>query len=135
MILTIPVVPKSQKRHEFHRYGKFVNTYDPSKPDKEVIKQFIALTQKNIQIIKPPIMFKLTAYMPIPKSLSQKKKDELLGQYHTNVPDLDNIFKLVSDALNHIFYKDDSQISKIVCEKIYDINPRIQVEIISLEKS
>lgn len=136
MILIIPGNPKAQPRPQFRRFGNFVSTYDPAKPNKDIIKQYISLVYKNkLKKIKEPILFKLTAFMPIPKSLSLKKSKELIGQYHTKKPDIDNIYKFVSDLLNGIMYEDDSQISKIICEKVYDLNPRVEIEITCLEKS
>ncbi len=44
--------------------------------------------------------------LPMPKSWSKKKQAEMSGQPHTQVPDLDNIFKALGDALYH----DDSGI-------------------------
>lgn len=136
MILIIPGNPKAQPRPQFRRFGNFVNTYDPASKDKEVIKQYILLQYRNkLKHIKPPIEFKLVAYMPIPKSLSLKKRNELVGKYHVSKPDIDNCYKTYSDLLNGIMYEDDSNISKIICEKVYDLNPRVEIEITCLEKS
>lgn len=48
---------------------------------------------------------------------------------HTRTPDTDNMAKFVLDALNRVFYVDDSQIIRIECEKAYgaedDENVRI----------
>jgi Holliday junction resolvase RusA-like endonuclease len=35
----------------------------------------------------------ITFIFPIPDSWSKKKKLELIGQYHTQKPDLDNLYK------------------------------------------
>ena len=132
MKIIIPGNPKAQKRAEFRRMGKFVNTYDPSRPDKDVVKQFIALTCKQIEHIKPPIKFQLTAYMPIPGSLSLSKQNELKGKYHIKKPDSDNILKFYKDTLEGIFYDNDSQIAVDISKKIYDNNPRTEIEITTL---
>lgn len=46
-------------------------------------------------------------------------------------PDLDNYFKAIGDALNGIFWLDDSQIVSVKLTKYYamDLNPRISVTI------
>jgi len=131
--ITIPGKPKAQPRPRFRRCGSFVNTYDTAKADKEVVQQIVKLKYKP-SIIKPPIKMKLVAYMPIPKSLSNKKKEELLGEYHTKRPDLDNIVKFYKDALEGICYKDDSHISHEVSKKVYDKNPRVEITFLSLCK-
>lgn len=35
-------------------------------------------------------------------------------------PDLSNLLKLVEDALNHVWYEDDCQITQSYSQKIYD---------------
>jgi Holliday junction resolvase RusA-like endonuclease len=42
-------------------------------------------------------------------------------------PDLDNVAKAVLDALNGVVYQDDKQVVKLVAEKRYSYDPRIEV--------
>ena len=58
-----------------------------------------------------------------PKSYSKKVK------YWTKKPDIDNMIKLVLDAMNKIFYQDDAQIVELKCIKKYDPVPRTEVYI------
>ena len=67
--------------------------------------------------------------MPIPKSLSKKKQDELSEQWHIKRPDVDNLVKGVKDALNGYVYKDDSQVSQLFTTKKYSKTPRIEISI------
>ena len=48
-------------------------------------------------------------YVPMPKSWSKKKKNEMRAQPHRQKPDLDNLLKALMDALN----TDDSHIAKL----------------------
>jgi len=48
-------------------------------------------------------------------------------------PDLDNIMKVVCDALNQIAYRDDSQIVSAYLAKMYSDTPRVEVEIIEVD--
>lgn len=59
-----------------------------------------------------PCTLVVTAVMPIPSSWSVKRTQEALaGQIkHTVKPDWDNLGKGISDALNDIAWKDDSQV-------------------------
>ena len=43
--------------------------------------------------------------------------------------DMDNIIKIIADALNQIAYKDDSQIVDTTIQKYYSDNPRVIVMI------
>ena len=47
----------------------------------------------------------------------------------TKKPDIDNIIKIVLDALNKMAFRDDSQVTKIEVEKIYGPVEKIKVKI------
>ena len=51
----------------------------------------------------------------MPKSWSKKKKAEYLDEYHRQVPDVDNLFKALADAI----YEDDSAICDVRIRKIW----------------
>lgn len=69
--------------------------------------------------------------MPIPKSTPKKKKAMMLdGKIQpTKKPDLDNIAKIISDALNGIAYNDDKQIVHLKVTKKYNKTPHVKVNI------
>lgn len=66
----------------------------------------------------------ITAEFAIPKSYSKKRVREITENHLRPVckPDLDNIQKVVLDALNGLAYRDDAQVVKISCEKKYAEN-------------
>jgi len=76
----------------------------------------------------------IIAYYPIPKSASKKKRADMeSGKLRPIVkPDLDNVMKVVCDALNQIAYRDDSQIVAASLVKMYSNTPRVEVEIIDV---
>lgn len=76
----------------------------------------------------------MTAYYPIPKSASRKKKEEMsAGRIRpAKKPDIDNIIKSVLDALNGVAYHDDTQVVAVFAEKYYSDTPRVEVEIDSM---
>ena len=59
-------------------------------------------------------------YAPV-KSTSKKQRERMLRDeiLPTKKPDIDNIVKVVADALNGVAYRDDTQIVKIIAEKHY----------------
>lgn len=67
------------------------------------------------------IFVRITAYYPIPKSWSKKKKKEAIEYIirPTTKPDCDNTIKVVLDALNGVAYYDDKQVVSVSCEKLY----------------
>ena len=71
------------------------------------------------------------AFFAIPKSASKKKRQDMIDGIirPTKKPDMDNIVKIVADALNQIAYKDDAQIVDAVIFKYYSDNPHVYVRI------
>ncbi len=71
----------------------------------------------------------ITAYFATPKSYSKKKVREIEenGLRPVCKPDLDNIQKVILDALNRLAYNDDAQVVKISCEKLYALDGRERV--------
>ena len=72
---------------------------------------------------------RILAYYSIPKSGSKKVKAQKLANVirPTKKPDMDNVVKMVADALNQVAYKDDTQIVDCQVRKFYSAEPRIEV--------
>jgi Holliday junction resolvase len=74
-----------------------------------------------------PIRVDWVAYLPIPPSWSQKKKDAMRGQIHRQKPDRDNIDKGLLDAL----WKRDECVGCGYIEKRWDDGkgPRLEITV------
>lgn len=74
---------------------------------------------------------RILAYYSVPKSGGKKAKAQKLANIirPTKRPDMDNVVKMVADALNQVAYKDDTQIVDCQCRKFYSEKPRIEVTI------
>lgn len=70
-------------------------------------------------------------YAEIPKSVSKKKRAEMLLNERpiTKTGDVDNLFKAISDALNGLAYDDDSQIVDGYIHKYYSEQARAEITI------
>jgi len=62
-----------------------------------------------------------TAYFPMPRSWSKKKKAEMDGKLHRQRPDRDNVDKAILDAL----LSEDSGIARGYTEKRWAYEPRL----------
>lgn len=73
----------------------------------------------------------IRAYFEIPKSVSKKKKQQMLENEISPIikPDTDNIAKSILDSLNGIAYLDDKQVIRLTVEKWYAEVPSVSVEI------
>lgn len=133
ILITIPGEPCAQGRPRISTAGGFPRAYDPAKSRN--YKAFVKLiAQEEIPVqgwryTELPLAVTITAYMSIPSSKSKKfKQAAALGvERPTKKPDIDNIFKCVTDALSGIAYKDDKQIVAATVNKWYAEVPRVEV--------
>lgn len=134
MIFTIPGKPQGKGRPRFSTKGKFVSTYTPEKTKEyENLVQESFLRQCKGQYDKDyvgEVKVKIIAYFEPPKSISKKKYEELISKGYTKKSDIDNIAKIILDALNHIAYKDDSQVVELEVRKEYSNKNRVHVQIL-----
>lgn len=68
-------------------------------------------------------------FFPIPAKTRKADRPFMVGCPHVGRPDLDNLLKLVKDALNGLVYRDDSQIARIYASKSYDYEPGCIIEV------
>lgn len=135
MRLTIDHVPLAKQRPRFSTYNGKARTYDVQSSAMKKLKFYFAKQMRDKGYLKAeegPVIVNLTAHMPKPKSWSKKRLKEAEGQPVITKPDVDNIYKLYSDVLNGIAYRDDAQIFRNLSEKFYSDKPRIEIEIIPL---
>ena len=111
-------------------------TYTPDKTEvAEQSFQWQAIQHRPDKLLEGPLSLRVVFYRSIPASMSKKKSGLANCGWirPTTKPDLDNCLKLVKDAMNKIFYHDDSQICSVVAEKYYSGTPRIEVTIGKIE--
>lgn len=78
-----------------------------------------------------PIKVHVLAVMPVPQSWSNKRKAAALtgAEFPAKRPDLDNLCKLATDALNGIVWSDDALIVELTAAKVYGEVPRTVVSV------
>ena len=120
---TFLIIPRATPRPRVSKN----RTYYPK--NYTIYKQALELMTKNkrLTMLSGAVRAELCFYLPIPSSLSKKKRESLNGTYHTKLGDLDNFAKGILDALNGYAYNDDSQVSELTVRKIYSFNPRIEI--------
>ena len=80
-----------------------------------------------------PVGMEAAFYMPIPRSVSRRERERLLGEWHTKKPDGSNVIKSVEDALNKLAYEDDGQIADSHFIKIWSDRPRVEVRLFAIK--
>ena len=113
------------------RRGKY-GTYTPQKTRD--YEDLVKLSFKNKYKVEPSereIKMKITAVFEPPRRLSKKKRAELIDweQGYMHKPDIDNIAKIILDALNGLAYKDDNQVTALLLFKQYGTADKVVVEL------
>lgn len=130
---TVPGKPKAKERPRFS--GKTGKVYTPknTKNYEELVKWCFLRENPRAVPLTGSVKMSVVAYFSPPKQITKKRKREIEEGLlmPTAKPDCDNILKAVSDALNGVAYKDDSQICGAYVEKRYELfgEARVCVEV------
>lgn len=133
MIIKLKVLgqPKAQPRHRHFQRGSFKGTYDPGKEAKQSFLS-VVLEQAPAEPLNEPLCVDIDFYFARPKGHygTGKNKGKLKSSAptrHTTKPDTDNLRKFTCDALNKVFWRDDSVICEGCSKKLYDSMPRTEI--------
>ena len=132
MTITFTVLgePVGKARQRVTRFGTYT-------PEKTVLYENLIKTEYRRQCNdhrfddKQPLCMEVKAEYMIPASASKAKRAAMArGEIRPmKKPDWDNVGKVVSDALNKLAYRDDTQIVDCTVQKFYSDRPRIIVKI------
>lgn len=125
--------PVAKGRAKIARRGNFASMYTPKKTvdaERSLLAQ--ALQYKPETPWNGALGVKIEAIFARPKShyRTGKNSDILRDDFplfHTIKPDADNICKMCLDAMNEVFFKDDSQIVVTEVKKRYGDVPKIKI--------
>ena len=113
--------PQGKQRPRFSRISKTV--YTPTKTAKYEKQIAKAYTESGGKCIPADcyVSVSVSAFFPIPKSYSKKKREDCLERKlrPDKKPDMDNILKVILDALNKVAYEDDKQVVELIGRKYY----------------
>ena len=132
IMLSIPGEPKGKGRPRFD--GRNGRAYTPEATRTYEKSICIAYWQKYGRVVmfgSGPVDMRIVAYYGVPKSDSKSRRAEKLAGKVRPVkkPDMDNIVKIVADALNGYAYRDDAQVVGCRVEKYYSDTPRVEIAI------
>lgn len=126
---TVPGKIVGKGRPRFTTQGRFVRAYTP-KPTVDYENKIASCYHlKTSYKSDKALRVKIFAYREIPKSTTKKLKNWLLEKVFlcTVKPDIDNIIKVVLDALNDVAYYDDIQVCQLVIMREYAENECLKV--------
>lgn len=112
-------------------FGK--RTITPSKTaNYEAEVAFVAgQAFKGCEYLQGPLQVVVRIFMSIPKSARKRDLPGMLdGTIRpTKRPDVDNIVKSITDAMESVIYANDSAIVQLWAEKFYSDTPRVEVRV------
>ena len=133
---TIPGKPQGKARPRFNGKSGQVYTPQSTRDYEELIRrcytQSSSKRMKFLETLPGTLSLRINAYFQVPKSWSVVKKQcALRGEIKPTVkPDIDNIAKIILDALNGVAYKDDAAIIGLMVIKYYTMQePYVNVQI------
>jgi Holliday junction resolvase RusA-like endonuclease len=130
---TVSGTPQALKRHRTFRRGSLNIEVDPSAAAKQSFLMQ-ALEHRPKEPLREALSVTMQFRFPRPKAHFRAKSLQLrpdAPHWHTSRPDVDNLTKFVMDALNGIFWHDDSCLARLEVTKQYGETPGVLVTILS----
>lgn len=124
---TVPGKPFGKQRPRVARTG---HAYTPKETVSYENLVRMTFVEKYPEVIPTgsPVILQVVAAFPIPQSWPKKKvRAALAGDICPGKPDIDNVLKIIQDALNGIAYKDDALIWNATITKSYAERPGVTV--------
>ena len=127
----VPAKIIGKGRPRLNSYTGQVYTPTRTKDYESLVEQYFLLKYPRYKAMEGRAKVNIKAYFEVPKSASKLVKEQMLGNSisPTKKPDIDNVVKIVLDAMNKFAFKDDTQITKIEVEKLYSDVEKLYVKI------
>ncbi len=120
--------PVAKGRPRFTRQGR---AYTPAKTKnyEDEVGMMAKAAMGSSDPLETPVSVFVYVTMPVPQSYSKKRTEACLSgsERPAKKPDLDNCVKAVTDGMNGIVYKDDSQIVCLHATKVYGTVGMVEV--------
>jgi Holliday junction resolvase RusA-like endonuclease len=133
IVFEIPGEPQGKRRARFVRAGHFLKSYaDPKTVNYETfIREMFCLAHPGFVPLEGPVDVHIAAFCGMPKAVSKKKRAMMMsGELRpAKKPEVDNIGKVILDALTGLAFKNDSQVTRLVVEKVYSERSRAIVKV------
>ena len=120
--------PVAKGRPRFTRQGR---TYTPKKTHdyESEVAMMAKAAMGSQEPLETPVAVYVYVTFPVPQSYSKKRSEACLNgsEKHAKKPDLDNCLKAITDGMNNVVYRDDSQITSIHATKVYGTAAMVEV--------
>lgn len=120
-----------KERPRVNLYEGRVYTPNKTKDYENYIREYFCIKYPKFNQILGRVSIEIIAYKQIPRNTSKANTQMMLdGKISPTVkPDIDNIGKVVLDALNKFAFKDDNQVCKFTIQKKYSLVEKIYIKV------
>ena len=125
----VPGAIKGKGRPRVNSYTGIVYTPTTTKDYEYLVEQYFLLKYPKFKSLEGRVSVNIKATFSIPKSTKKQDVEKMLENSisPTKKPDIDNIVKIILDAMNKFAFKDDTQITKLSVEKVYGNEEKVEV--------
>ena len=118
-------------RPRLNSYTGAVYTPTRTKDYENLVMQYFMIKYPKFKQLEGRVSVEIVANFEVPKSTKKQDKILMLENKINPIkkPDIDNIVKIILDAMNEIAFKDDTQITKLNVEKKYSETESVFVKI------
>ena len=122
---------KGKARPRVNTYTCKAYTPTNTKDYELLVKQYFKIKYPRFVPLENRLSVKIIATFKVPKTTTKKDREQIEKGLisPTKKPDIDNIVKIILDALNQMAFKDDTQITKLEVEKVYGEEEKVNVAI------
>ena len=122
---------KGKARPRVNTYTCKAYTPTNTKDYELLVKQYFKIKYPRFVPLEKRLSVKIVATFKVPKTTTKKDREQIEKGLisPTKKPDIDNIVKIILDALNQMAFKDDTQITKLEVEKVYGEEEKVYVAI------
>ena len=134
VMFTVPGKPQGKARARTY-YNPAIKKHCSATPENTVLYEnfikdrYLQIAEGMFLEREKAVTLRIVArYLP-PKSASKKRRLDMLEgrELPLKKPDMDNIVKVVADALNGVAYHDDTQIVRVFAKKCYSATEGLDV--------
>ena len=125
LVIEIPGEIRGKGRPRFTSAGQHGRAYTDARTVSAENWVKACAVDAGATVAEGPLFVTVEVGVKVPRSWTKKRQAQALtgALFPTGKPDLDNIIKLISDALNGIAWRDDSQITTVQASKRYSAMP------------
>ena len=118
-------------RPRLNSYTGAVYTPTRTKDYENLVMQYFMIKYPKFKQLEGRVSVEIESNFEVPKSTKKQDKILMLENKINPIkkPDIDNIVKIILDAMNEIAFKDDTQITKLNVEKKYSETESVFVKI------